>query len=202
MLVLMLKGTQNVDGPSNMFKNDSATMLPLQCNFIVIVYIFSRHTHTLREKRLTADILWFLLLSPIIWRNFRFSAVKELEEDSVIELIFVYWFQSEFYEYMKWKIGVCWLRMSWMVYVDNLKNQHIFRIPEKGAENPSLLVVQPLPSNVNKWAGEDEDDVKVYKKKLNLYLHKCWLCNLCYQYAKKISLSTFCVCDSCKSVVG
>jgi len=31
---------------------------------------------------------------------------------------------------------------------------------EKGAEDPSLLVVQPRPSNVNKWAGEDEDDVK------------------------------------------
>jgi len=31
---------------------------------------------------------------------------------------------------------------------------------EKGAENPALLVVQPTPSNVNKWAGEDEDDVK------------------------------------------
>lgn len=42
------------------------------------------------------------------------------------------------------------------------KPQH-FRVPfpEKGADDPSLLVVQPLPSNVNKWAGEDEDDVMV-----------------------------------------
>jgi len=31
---------------------------------------------------------------------------------------------------------------------------------EKGADDPSLLVAQPRPSNVNKWAGEDEDDVK------------------------------------------
>ncbi|KAJ6636396.1 Eukaryotic translation initiation factor 3 subunit J [Pseudolycoriella hygida] len=31
---------------------------------------------------------------------------------------------------------------------------------EKAADNPSLLAVQSIPSNVNKWAGEDEDDVK------------------------------------------
>jgi len=31
---------------------------------------------------------------------------------------------------------------------------------EKAADDPSLLVVQPVPINVNKWAGEDEDDVQ------------------------------------------
>ncbi len=39
-------------------------------------------------------------------------------------------------------------------------------ILEKGAENPALLVVPPIPNNVNKWAGEDEDDVKVIHQKL------------------------------------
>lgn len=45
---------------------------------------------------------------------------------------------------------------------------------EKGADNPSLVAVQPLPSNVNKWAGEDEDDVKVNTKfEIDIHINVC-----------------------------